>query len=291
MAKKFYMGLIYAFLAVLLLSTIGTSFKFLVSNLDSFSVAIYTQLFATIALFVYLLITDKTKRVITEFLKHPWFFVIAGIIGLGIQQITYIKAFSLLPAAEVVIIFYMYPLLMVLLSSIIFRERTNPRAYIFILLGLIGVYTLISKGQNVSISLNFGIIMVILASLSWALFSVMIKHTTFDVEIGMFLFNLFGLVFLSLAIPFFGITNSMSQITFFGLIYMAVFPTALAFVFWNKCLHILSTSLCSSIALLIPLLSVLLISLILKEQLGISHVIGLFLITSSVLLSIIFRNN
>ena len=45
-------GIFYAFLAVCLWETMGTTVKLIVTRVDSFS-AVYTGLFATIALLIY----------------------------------------------------------------------------------------------------------------------------------------------------------------------------------------------------------------------------------------------
>src|SRR5665647_1416267 len=101
-------GIFYAFLAAFLMGTMGTTVKLIVARVDSFSAAVYIGLFATIALFIYLIITKKTKELIKELKKHYLFFIIEGVIGMGLQQIFYLKAFQLLPASQVVIVFCLY---------------------------------------------------------------------------------------------------------------------------------------------------------------------------------------
>ncbi len=283
-------GILFAFFAVFLWATLGVGFKIAVSRLDSFSVAIYVGFVATIALLVNIIIKRKMKYLLNVFIKNWVFFILAGIIGLGIQQILYIKSYQLLPASQVVVIYYLYPLLMILISSMFFKEKTSFVSYLFILLGLMGVYILISGGKLLNISLSMGIFVALLASLSWALFSVLIKYRKFDIDIGMFLFNLFGLLFLILLAPVFGLTFELSNTEIMGMIYLGLFPTAIAFIIWNKALHLTKTHICSNIALLTPVISLILISLILKERVVISQLIGLFLIICSVLLNLKYGN-
>ena len=279
-------GIVYAIIAVFLWATLGVGFKLAVSRLDSFVVAIYVGFFSTIALLVNLVIQKKIGLLFKSFYKNYIFFIVVGIIGLGIQQILYLKGYQLLPASQVVILFYLYPLFMVLLSGIFFKERTSIKSYLFILIGFIGVYFLISKGTLLSINLSTGIIVTLLASLSWALFSVLIKHKKFDIDIGMFLFNLFGLVFLVLMIPFFSFTFNILTNEIIGMIYLGIFPTAIAFISWNKSLNLTKTHICSNIALLTPLISLILIVIILKEEIHISQLIGLVMILVSVFLNL-----
>lgn len=279
-------GIIFAIIAVFLWATLGVGFKLAVSRIDSFVVTVYVGFFATLALLVNLIIKKKINSLFESFHKNWVFFIVVGIIGLGIQQILYLKGYQLLPASQVVILFYLYPLLMVLLSGLFFKERTSLKSYLFILLGFIGVYILISKGTLLTINLSTGVIVTLLAALSWALFSVLIKHKKFDIDIGMFLFNLFGLIFLALMIPLFSFTFKILTNELIGMIYLGIFPTAIAFVIWNKSLHLIKTHICSNIALLTPLISLILIAIILKEEIHISQLIGLVIILISVFLNL-----
>lgn len=283
-------GIIIAFIAVFLWSTLGAAYKLFVPAMDSFLVALYVGFFATILLLLYLVFTKKTKKLIVQFKQNYLFFIAAGIIGLGVQQILYLKAYQVLPASQVIIIFYLYPLLMVLLSGLLYKEKTTMKSMFFVLLGFFGVYVLISKGTFLKIDWSLGVIVTLFAALAWALFSVMIKHKKFDADIGMFLFNLFGFLFLVAMIPVFGLSFDLTAFELSGILYIALVPTAISFVLWNQALHMVKTSICSNIALLTPLISVALVVIIIKEQVFAAQLIGLFIIISSVFLNLRFRD-
>lgn len=279
-------GILFAIFTVLLWATSGTSLKLAVSNVDAFVVTVYVGLLATIALGIYLLATKKLSKVYAEFSRQKVLFIIAGIIGLGFQQIVYLKSYALLPASQVVILFYLYPILMVALAAIFFKEKTSKLSWLFLLIGFAGVYILVAKGQLVIPQLNLGTVLVLLAALSWALFSVVIKHYKFDIEIGMFLFNLFGLLSLIALIPFFGFDYRINLVEFLGIAYIGVILTAGGFLTWNRALRLTRTAICSNIVLLVPVFSLICIVLVLKEQIAWPQIIGLVLILGSVVLSI-----
>jgi drug/metabolite transporter (DMT)-like permease len=106
----------------------------------------------------------------------------------------------------------------------------------------------------------------------------------------MFLFNLFGLAFLIALIPLFGFNYFITLTETLGILYLALIPTALAFVLWNKALYLTKTSICSNISLLTPLFSLVIISLVLKEKINFNQIIGLIIILSSIFLNINFGN-
>ncbi|MEM4271873.1 MAG: DMT family transporter [Candidatus Pacearchaeota archaeon] len=279
-------GILFALLTVLLWATTGTAMKLAVSRIDAFVVTVYIGLMATIALGIYLAFTKKISEVYAEFKRQKSLYIIAGIIGLGFQQIAYLKSYALLPASQVVILFYLYPLFMVAIAALFFKEKTSRLSWLFLLMGFAGVYILVAKGQLVVPELNLGTILVILAALGWALFSVLIKHYQFDIEVGMFIFNLVGLLSLAALIPFFGFAYKLSIAEFLGIAYIGVILTAGGFLLWNRALRLTRTAICSNIALLVPVFSLICIALVLKEQIAWPQIIGLVLILSSVVLSI-----
>jgi drug/metabolite transporter (DMT)-like permease len=285
---NFHKGIIFVLIDILLAATNGTGLKLAVSNMDTYSVTVYIGLFATLALAIYLAINGKLSKTYAEFSRQKLFFILAGILGLGVQQIFYLKSYALLPASEAVIIFYIYPLLMVLFASLFFKEKTSKLSWLFLFIGFGGVYVLISRGQLIIPQFGLGAIMTLLAAATWALFSVLIKHYHFDVDIGMFLFNLFGFLFLVAMIPVFGFVPDITALELSGLLYLAIVPTAIAFILWNNALRLVPISICSNISLLVPVLSLMLISVVLKDAISVWHMIGLALILGSILLNLLF---
>lgn len=281
-------GSLYATLAVLLFATLGTTFKLSVSRLDGYSVSVYLGAFAVLALFLNLVRTGKTGAIVPEFLRMPRFFIVTGMIGLGVQQLLCIRSYEELPAAQVVILTYSYPLMMIVLARLVYRERSSLRSFLFVLLGFAGVVVLVSGGKVQGIEIGIGVILSLACAFTFALFCVLIKHARFDVNVGMFLFNLFGLLFLLILMPLYGFTWQVGGKELLILLYIGVFPTALAFLLWNRALQLARTSQISNFALLTPVLSLVFIALILREEIVLSQVVGMVVIVGAVFLNLNF---
>ena len=103
----------------------------------------------------------------------------------------------------------------------------------------------------------------------------------------MFWYSVFGLLFLLGCFPFFPLELAMPLSVWLGLAYVAVVPTALAFVCWSKAMVRLPTHVSSCIVLLTPALSLLLVVVVLKESLIASQVVGLGLVIASVSLNVL----
>ncbi|UFS70109.1 DMT family transporter [Geomonas sp. RF6] len=281
-------GSIYALLAVLLFATLGTTFKLSVSRLDGYSVTVYMGSFAVLALFLNLLRTGEAGGVVAEFRRMPLFFILTGVIGLGVQQLLCIKSYEHLPAAQVVILTYTYPLMMIVLARLVYREHSSLRSVAFVLLGFMGVFILVSGGSLRGFEMSSGVLLSLACAFTFALFCVLIKHARFHVGIGMFLFNLFGLLFLLLLMPFYGFTWRIGAVDLLILLYIGVFPTALAFILWNRALQLTRTSHSSNFALLTPVLSLVFITLFLREEIVLSQVVGMSIIIGAVFLNLNF---
>jgi len=280
-------GTIYALLAVAMFATLGTGFKLAVTRMDSYSVVVWMGIWATSALFLFLLREGRVRSIAAEFLQRPLFFPLTGTIGLGVQQILCLRTYELIPASQAVILHYTYPLMMLLLSRLLFREKTGWRALCCVVLGFAGVCVLVVSGGGLGdVRLSTGVAVALATAFSFALFCVLIMHASFPVTAGMFLFNLFGLVFLLCLLPFYPMQWAVPFTDMLLLAYLGVFPTAVAFILWNKALRMIPAGRSSNCALMVPILSLVFISLLLKERITLMQAFGMGIVLVSVFLNV-----
>lgn len=280
-------GTIYALLAVAMFATLGTGFKVAVTRMNSYSVVVWMGIWATLALFLFLVREGRVRTIAAEFRQRPLFFPLAGAIGLGVQQILCLRTYELIPASQAVILHYTYPLMMLLLSRLLFREKSGWRALCCVALGFVGVCVLVVSGGGLGdVRLSVGVAVALGTAFSFALFCVLIKHASFPVTAGMFLFNLFGLLFLLCLLPLYPMRWAVSPADMVLLIYLGVFPTAVAFILWNKALRMIPTGRSSNCALMVPILSLAFISLLLKEHIAPLQAVGMAIVLASVFLNV-----
>jgi drug/metabolite transporter (DMT)-like permease len=170
-------GTIYALLAVAMFATLGTGFKVAVTRMDSYSVVVWMGIWATSALFLFLLWEGRVRSIAAEFLQRPLFFPLTGTIGLGVQQILCLRTYELIPASQAVILHYTYPLMMLLLSRLLFREKTGWGALCCVVLGFVGVCVLVVSGGGLGdVRISTGVAVALATAFSFALFCVLIIH-------------------------------------------------------------------------------------------------------------------
>lgn len=280
-------GTLYALLAVFMFATLGTGFKMAVTRMNSFSVVVWIGIWATAALFGLLVQERGVATIITEYRQRPLFFPVAGAIGLGVQQILCLMTYDYIPASQAIILHYTYPLMMLPLSWLLFREKSGWWAVVCVFLGFCGVCILVSSGGGLGdMQLSVGLALALGTAFTFALFCVLIKHARFSVKPGMFLLNLFGLLFLLCLQPFYPMKWSISVSDMLLVAYLGVFPTAVAFILWNKALRMIPTGRSSNCALLVPILSLVIITIVLKERIIPLQGVGMAIVLLSVFLNV-----
>jgi drug/metabolite transporter (DMT)-like permease len=198
----------------------------------------------------------------------------------------------------VTIINYLWPIITYIIKVPMFHIKPKMGMFVFsIALATSGV--MIAFSQEYTISEFIGIIraannsiwaylLTLLTAVSWALYSNLTKkyHTDDDVAALPIIFIVSGLLFLFVQVikgqfVFTGLTSIYKN---YELIYMIICPTALAYLFWYIAMKKGNKNLVVSISFLIPLLSILVLSLKFSKEIGVLFwVAALFLITGAYL--------
>lgn len=282
-------GTLYAMLAVLMFATLGTGFKIAVTRMNSYSVVVWIGVWATAALLGVVVREQNVGMIVSELRQRPLFFPIAGAIGLGLQQILCLMTYDYIPASQAIILHYSYPLMMLPLSWLLFREKSGWKSILCVILGFCGVAILVSAGNGFgNVQLSIGVVIAIATAISFALFCVLIKHANFSVIPGMFLLNLFGLLFLLCLLPLYPMKWSLPWADMLLMAYLGVLPTAAAFILWNKALRMIPTGRSSNCALLVPILSLVIIATVLNERIILLQAVGSAIVLISVFLNVRF---
>lgn len=280
-------GILYALATVSMWATLGVSLKLSVTHVDDFTVVVVVGLLTVLSFAAYIALTGRSAESVRELRRHWASFLLAGVIGLGVQQLLYVRAYSLLPASQTIVLFSTYPLVMVVIAMVFRGERVRWDSILLLVAGFAGVAVVVSEGTLAVPPLGPGALSALGASVAWAVFSVLLKTRRGDEAVGMFWYSVFGLLFLLGCAPFQPRLVPMSLPAWLGLAYVAVVPTALAFVCWSKAMVHLPTHVSSCLALATPVLSLLLVVAVLGERLIASQVAGLGVVVVSVGLNIL----
>ncbi|ACV61401.1 protein of unknown function DUF6 transmembrane [Desulfofarcimen acetoxidans DSM 771] len=201
-------------------------------------------------------------------------------------------------AINVSVIFATMPLVIFFLSWMVGGQKAKVNQIIGVLLALIGVLIVISKG-NISIlmnlNINYGDILVLVSVVCFGIYSILFKKLQADVDqIGLItVFIFFGLIGIA---PFYA--WDIYQHHFFSvdikmvwiLLYVGLFPSLLSFFFWNKAIESGGAHIAGMFFNLVPVFSSVLAVIFLKEIFTLSHLIGMVLIFIGIYFSTFYEH-
>ena len=196
------------------------------------------------------------------------------------------------PATDALLLLSACPVMILLLSRFIFGVRISYLQIMGVALSLIGVMTIITEGSishfSALLSGNQGRFWILAAVFSWALYSVLLRKRSADLT-GLEFFSITAILGLALITPFYLYEHFIQQrhIAFNAtsistLIYVSVFASVLAFLFWNQGVQVLGANQTGYFIHLIPVWGILLASLFLNEKLYVFHWVGMILIFSGI---------
>ena len=207
----------------------------------------WTTVFVLLIPFFYKPIFKKISSLKDEFFKL--FFL--GLTGCGICGAFPFIAGQTTTVVNMAVIYTSSPIFIILLSSLIYKEKIKLIQILGLILCLFGVFSIIFKG-NISILSNLdftvGDIWMLGAAISWALYSVYLLNwkSKFDLITRFVLIAMFGSISL---FPFYLFEEFQSQSTTFDLnflfwvIFAAVSPAIIAFTLYAKVQKYLGASI------------------------------------------------
>ncbi|MFG1518903.1 MAG: DMT family transporter [Thermoplasmataceae archaeon] len=214
------------------------------------------------------------------------------IFGIGLLNIVIFMGFwfvgeSYVSASVSSILIYSYPIFNVMLSILILRERISAGISMGIILGFTGLFLISFHEYYITSAL--GLIFLIIASVSWALGTVLYKKflgrtSPRMVNFMQYIYSIPILLILSfVADPAF--VYSLSYKFLILMIYMGSLGTAFAYLIYFRLFRKYSVSSISSYFFAVPALSVVFSFFILDEKSSIDIYIGMILISAGIFLS------
>lgn len=221
------------------------------------------------------------------------YIIIQGLLGVtGFNSLIYL-AVQTTTAVNAVLINSCTPILIALCALLINKEPLSPRQWTGILLSLSGV-TLIMVGGDlgslVELDFNRGDLLVLCAGLVWALYSVNLKSFPqdlhpFSYQTGIMIAGLIGILpfyLLELGMGYQMVVNTPTLTT---IVYVAIFPSVLAFIFWNRAVRDIGATRAGSFIHLMPVFSSILAIVFLGESIELFHLQGIGLVFGGIFLA------
>jgi drug/metabolite transporter (DMT)-like permease len=209
-----------------------------------------------------------------------------GVIGVGAFNTLTYTGLKYTTATNGVLLNSVIPVLVIAINVAVFRERLSSRQAVGVLISLSGVLTIVARGDLetlVGLQLNPGDLWVLCAMLGWAIYTVCLRWRPRELSSRAFTGSL---IFVGVAVllPVFawdyesGHRTQWGPVTFAAIAYFAVFPSVLAYFFWNTAVSRVGGERASTFLHLMPLFGAVLSAIFLGESLLWYHYLGALLI-------------
>jgi drug/metabolite transporter (DMT)-like permease len=274
--KKAYL---LAGFAILFWSTSSAAFKLTLRYLNTTELLFYSTLTATLALFLFLIGQKKLHLILAYTKKGYLHSIILGFLNPFFYYTILFKAYSLLPGQIAQPLNFIWPLMIVLLSIPLLKQKIKFRSILAILVSFFGVIVISTKGNFTSLNLEnpWGIFLAMFSSIIWALFFIMNVRDTRDEVCKLFFSFGFGFLFASLVFIF--NFQKPNIIGLLGAIYIGLFEMAITFVIWVKALKLSKTTAqVNNFIYITPFLALIFLSILTKEKILTSSIIGIIFI-------------
>ena len=286
--KKNY---VYALTTVLIWSTTAAVVKkllFDIPNLEALSVSSYLG-------FLFLLIANIKNGMIRELKKYSAkdFGIISGLgfIGLFVYSALYYYGLAQLSSQEACILNYLWPIMLVLFSCIILKERLTAMKGAAMLCSFIGI-VILSSGNSAASGGNavLGMVSCIVAAACYGLFSVLNKKADYNQNLSMMIIWLVvGICAMALGL----VTETWVLIRgtqWIGMLWLGVVIDAAAYLFWALALNgSENTAKIANLAYLTPFLSLVVSAVFLMERLVLRAFLALVFIIGGILMQNFFE--
>ncbi|WP_163336960.1 DMT family transporter [Desulfopila sp. IMCC35008] len=224
---------------------------------------------------------------------HLRFIFIQGVLGVGGFNTLIYLAVQSTTAINAVLVNSCIPVLIAVFSWVLHREVMSPRQCLGVVVSLSGVVLIIAQGDVaalLSVRFNPGDLLVLLAAVLWALYSANLRN--YPRELHPFAFQS-GIVLVGLCCitPFYlielsrGTTFSPTIPALMTILYVAIFASVLAFIFWNRAVRAVGANKAGPFIHLMPVFSTVLAVIFLGEQLYPYHFKGAALIFTGIIMT------
>lgn len=270
-----------SFYALLSISFWGVSFvsaKAVLEKLDPYSLLVLRFGIGALFLLMIVLLNRYTLRIS---LKYIPYLVVLGILGVFIHQVLQATALLTINASSAGWLISFSPVFTVLLSVLFLHEKMDVKKALGMVVAIAGVFlvTTTRSGHSFELALNIGFILMLLSTLNWAVYSILLKrlHIPYPALLVTFYMSLIGFV---LTLPFI-IRNRgweslplLTQTEWAHLLFLAIFVSGIGYWYWGKALEVLDASRVTMFIYLEPLVTLIAAIFLLHEKFILISAIG-----------------
>jgi len=272
---------IYAALAILCWASVSTAFKIALRSLSPLGLLFFSSLSALILLGIVnigLAFRKGTWSYFTLSTKQLYRSLISGMLNPFLYYLVLFEAYNRLRAQEAQVLNYTWAIVLSIFAAILLKKRLKLSDLLALSISFVGVLLIATKGDLLSAHFDdaWGTILAVGSSIIWSLYWIINMQEELKLSLRLMYNFLFGTLFISCYYLFITIFRGQCPLLFIAdailwsallpALYVGVFEMGLTFLIWNKALNSTSnTARITNLIFITPFISLMLISLILRE--------------------------
>lgn len=278
---------LFAIAAILFWSTVGTAFKITLRHLNYAEMLLISSFVSVTFLGVLIISNNQIRNVRKTTPRQVAYSALLGFLNPFAYYLILFKAYSLLRAQEAVALNYIWPMMLVLLSVPVLKQKIKLLNVLALLISFSGAIIIATQGKPFSLDLRepLGVTLALSSALFWAMFWLLNVRDNREETLKLFMNFLFGFIYTLIYCIITGNIKAPGLEGSLGAIYIGLFEMGITFVFWLKALQYAeNTSKVSNLVYLSPFMSLMFITIILGEKILASTLVGLFFIISGIIM-------
>jgi drug/metabolite transporter (DMT)-like permease len=263
-----------------------------INELPPFTIAFFRLLIAFVVVFPIGFRSAWNHR--STFMGYKKPFLLMTLTGITFFNTFIYGALQFTTASNVSVLESVIPVMTVILSAFILKERLQSIQWVGVLISFIGAIWVVLNGRIfnlAAIDWNIGDAIMIGAIISWAVYSIYVKqymhlfpaYAALLVMTGISILVLFPIVLLEWFVK--GVPSLGSPHHVIGLLYIGIFPSFIALIFYNRAVHLLSASKAAVFLNFLPVVTMVGAYLWLGETISVMQIIGALVVISGVILT------
>lgn len=283
-ARKAYL---FAILAVLFWSTSPTAFKLGLGYQDTYQLLAGASLASVFILGMMILIQGKLSQLKNLGWRDLRFSAFMGLLNPVAYYLILFKAYTLLPAQVAQPLNMVWPLVLVLISIPVLKQKIGWKSIGAMAISFFGVILISYQGGSGAKDPGnrLGIFLALSTSVLWAIYFIYNAKDKKDPVIRLFLNFLFASVYLLVGGLFRDQVLPVSTGGWLTAIYVGFFEMGITFVFWLLAMQYApSTDRISNLVYVAPFLNLIIVNLVLDERIFITTIYGILLLVSGILI-------
>jgi drug/metabolite transporter (DMT)-like permease len=209
-------------------------------------------------------------------------FAVLGVINVAVFNTLCYAGLRYTTATNAVLFNSTVPVFILLISWLALRQPLSLRQLAGVMISLLGVVVIVAHGDLellLSLQFNIGDVWLLIAMVLWAIYTIMLRWNPVRMSTGASLAVMILFGFPALAVMYVcelasGARFSVTPVALTTLAYYGVFPSVLAYLFFNRGVVEIGANRAGVFVHLVPVFGFMLSALFLSEPPGLYHVAG-----------------